>query len=418
MISPHHVARRSSMRAAARLALAALVTCLTPLGAQDVLLPTRTATVGPVFQRWSFGSGLRQPTGDGAGAVELRSASAFTVPIAASIALGERWTFDLSTAYSSGTVRLRTGDPALGRDTYSLAGLSDVRTRLTGRLAGDAVVATVGVNLPTGATSLDAEEFAALRVLAAPALAMPMPSLGSGLSATGGLVVARQFAGWAWALGASYELRRTYTPVALPTGAPGPDLDPGDALHLSLGGDGLVGQSGMTVALTADLFGDDELSPVIGVGGGGPAQAARVATRLGPIFTVDWQLRVAAPRLRELTLYALDRYRTPYERAGRTVSQSSANYLDAGVRVVFPWTPATGVLSILNVRHQTGLASDSTLATAATAGAGLTLGLVQAFGSGYSLQPFVRAEYGTVKSVDASISASGLSAGITLGRRF
>lgn len=418
MMSLRDMAPSPSACAAAGLTLTALVGCLTPLRAQDALLPTRTATAGPVVERWSFGSGLRQPSGDGTGSVELRSASAFTVPLAASIALGEQWTFDVSTAYSNGTVRLRANDPALGRDSYSLSGLSDVRARLTARLAGDAVVATVGANLPTGATSLDAEEFAALRVLAAPALAMPMPALGSGLGATAGLVVARQFAGWAWALGASYELRRTYTPVALPAGTPGGDLDPGDALHLSLGGDGLVGQSGMTVALTADLFGDDQLSPVVTGGGGGAVPPGHVATRLGPIFTADWQLRVASPRLRELTLYALDRYRTAYERGGRTVSQSSGNYLDAGVRVVFPWTPAMGVLSILNVRHQTGLASDSTLATAATAGAGLTLGLLRSLGAGYSVQPFVRAEYGKIKSVDTSVGASGLSAGITLGRSF
>ena len=75
-------------------------------------------------------------------------------------------------------------------------------------------------------------------------------------------------------------------------------------------------------------------------------------------------------------------------------------------------------MSILNARHQTGLKSDSTLATAATAGVGLTVGLAHAFGGGYSLQPFVRAEYATVKSVDASARANALAAGISLGRRF
>jgi hypothetical protein len=178
--------------------------------------------------------------------------------------------------------------------------------------------------------------------------------------------------------------------------------------------DGLLGQSGMTVAVSADMFGEDELDAA----SGGTTGAPVVTTRLGPIFTLDWQLRVAAPRLRELTLYAIDRYRTPYERGGIRVDESSGNYLDAGIRAVFPVSPSTGVLSIVNLRHQTGLKSDSTLATAATAGSGLTLGLVRSLGGGYSLQPFVHAAFSKIKSADASVNATGLAAGITLGARF
>ena len=405
-------ARAVALAAAATIGLAPY---LTPLAAQEQLFPTRTATIGPVFERWSFGSGLLQPSADGSGTVELKSASLWSVPIAASIAFGERVTFDVSTAYSSGTVGLRASDPALGTDDYALSGFTDVRARLTARILGDNVLATIGANLPSGQTSLDAEQFAALRVLSAPALALQRPALGTGLGATAGVVLAREIASWAWAFGASYEMRRSYTPVAFAAGTPAPDLSPGNALHLTVGADGLVGQSGMTVAFTADVFSDDELDATTT---GGTTSATPVTTHLGPIFTADWQLRVAAPRLRELTLYAIDRYRTPYDRGGERVEESSGNYLDAGIRAVFPISPSTGFLSVLNARHQTGLKSDSTLATAATAGAGITVGLIRAFGGGYSLQPFLRADYSKIKSVDASAGASGLAAGITLGRRF
>jgi len=398
----------------------AIATCvvggLTPLAAQEGLFPARTATVSPIYERWSFGSGLRQPSSDGGTTVELKTAAAWSVPISASVALGERWTVDVSTAYSNGTVKLRAPDPALGRDDYALSGMTDVRTRLTGRVAGDNVIVTLGANLPSGTTSLDAEQFAALRVLSSPALGMQTPALGTGLGATAGVVLARQIAAWAWAFGASYELRRTYNPVSFATGTPAPDMDPGDALHLSVGADGLVGQNGMTLAVSADVFTDDKLQTIVGTGGSQVASQA-VTTHLGPIFTVDWQLRVAATQLRELTLYAVDRYRTPYERGGTRVEESSGNYLDAGIRAVFPLSPSTGLLSVLNLRHQTGLKSDSTLATAAAAGVGVTIGIVRAF-SGYSLQPFLRADYAKVKSVDASATGTGLAAGITLGRRF
>jgi hypothetical protein len=241
---------------------------------------------------------------------------------------------------------------------------------------------------------------------------MQTPALGTGFGGTAGLVASRQFGGWALAAGASYELRRTYTPVAFAAGIAAPDVDPGDAIHLTLGADGLVGEAGMTLAISTDLFGDEELA--VNSGGGTGA----VTTRLGPIFTVDWQLRMPTTRLRELTFYLVDRYRTAYERGGREVEESSGNYLDGGVRAVFPLSPATGVLTALNARHQTGLKSDSALATAATASVGLTLGLQRSLGGGYELQPFVRADYGRIKSADASVTATGLAAGISLGRRF
>ena len=410
--SPYRLARRIQRPALGALVLISAAPCLTSAAAQDRLVPTRQIGVGPVFERWSFGAGLLQPTTDGSGNVEITSATAFSIPVSTSIGFGERWTFDLSTAFSSGTVKLASPDPTTGADRYSLSGLTDIRARLTARLAGDALIATVGANLPTGTTSLDAEQFAALRVLAAPALAMQTPALGTGFGGTAGLVASRQFGGWALAAGASYELRRTYTPVAFAAGIAAPDVDPGDAIHLTLGADGLVGEAGMTLAFSTDVFGDEELA--VNSGGG----TGSVTTRLGPIFTVDWQLRMPTTRLRELTFYLVDRYRTPYERGGREVEESSGNYLDGGVRAVFPLSPATGVLTALNARHQTGLNSDSTLATAATAGIGLTLGLQRSLAGGYELQPFVRADYGRIKSADASVTATGLAAGISLGRRF
>ena len=418
MISLARVTIRGRAVCLAAWATIGLAPCLTSIAAQEQLFPARTALSGPVFERWSFGAGLLQPSVDGGGTVELHSASALSLPIGASVAFGERWTLDLATSYSSGTVKLRAPDPSSGAEEYSLSGLTDLRARLTTHVVSDNVLVTVGANLPTGQTSLDAEQYAALRVLTSPALALQSPALGTGLGATAGVVLARQVASWAWAFGASYELRRSYTPVAFATGTPAPDENPGDAVHLTIGTDGVVGRSGMTVALTADLFTDDRLEPNIGGESGGAGSSPAVSTRLGPIFTADWQLRVAAPRMRELTLYAIDRYRTPYDRNGAQVEESSGNYLDAGVRAVFPLSPATGLLSILNARHQTGLKSDSTLATAATAGVGLTVGLAHAFGGGYSLQPFVRAEYATIKSVDASARSNALAAGISLGRRF
>src|SRR5262249_39068021 len=161
------------------------------------------------------------------------------------------------------------------------------------------------------------------------------------------------------------------------------------------------------------MFSDDHLTPLIANGTvGNPDNPPDVVTRLGPIYTADWQFRVAAPRFRELTLYAIDRYRTAYKRGGQKVDESSGNYADAGIHEVYPWSPASGVLAIVNFRHQTGFRSDSSLVTAATMAGGATLGLVRSLGAGYSLQPFVRGEIGTIKNADKSVGAASITAGI------
>ena len=144
--------------------------------------------------------------------------------------------------------------------------------------------------------------------------------MGLGRAATAGVVLARHVAGWAWAFGGSYELRSGSTPLVISSGLPALDFNPSDAIHLTLGTEGLVGAHAMTVGLSADIFSDDDYSS-----DGQPITSAR--TRLGPILTGEWQLRLATPRLRELVVYVTDRYRTKYSRAGTKIPESSANYL-------------------------------------------------------------------------------------------
>src|SRR5687768_9120240 len=145
-----------------------LISSVAPVAAQERLTGIRTTVVGPVYESWSFGGGLVQ-TG-GTSNVELDGASQWMLPVAVVIPLGSRFTFDLSAAYASMSVKLKGEDGTLGTDTYSLSGLTDTKLRLTTKLAGDNVLFTIGINAPSGKTELDAEELAALRVMAAPAL--------------------------------------------------------------------------------------------------------------------------------------------------------------------------------------------------------------------------------------------------------
>jgi hypothetical protein len=385
------------------------------LGAQGTLAGAPESGVGPVYETWRFGGdGILQPTVGGVSAVRVTRASQWSIPLAVTVPMGRRWQFDVTGAYARGTVELADIDSTVGADRYELQGVTDVRLRATGRLVGDNVLLTVGLNAPAGQTSLNQGELSALRVLAAPALSFQAPVLGTGASGTVGLVLAREIAGWAWAVGTSYEVRNKYTPIAVTAGLP-VDLSPGNAMHVSAGVDGLVGPHGMTLGLSADFFGRDRLSLVAGAGADGPPGAT---SQLGPILTADWQLHVAAARFRELTVYVVDRYRTPYERDGRRLPGSSGNYLDAGFRAVAAMTPSTGALVALNGRHHTGLSSDETFTTAATRAAALTLGIVHDVTRDYSLQPFVRAQAGRLTSGSSSAGVTGLSGGVTLRARF
>jgi hypothetical protein len=413
----------SRLRIAVRFAALAAVLVSTTAAAQERLLSTGTSSAGVVYESWHFGNdGFMQPVGAGTQSVRITSVSQLSIPVAATVSLGDRWTVDVATAYATGRVTLAAPDTALGgTSTYTLSGVSDVRLRASGRLIGDNLLVTLGVNAPTGATSLDAREFGALRVLAAPALGLQTPVLGTGTGTTAGLVYARELNGWAWALGTSYEMRRSYAPVTVAGGVAAPDFSPGNALHLSLGADGLIGQNGLTVGVSADLYGESELRlPAQTIGGPGiQSTAGEAATsQLGPIFTANAQFRVAARSFRELTVYAVDHYRTSYKRSGVEAPGSSGNYVDAGVRGVVAAAPATDILMALDVRHQTGLSVDNTLATAAMRSGAITIGLVRALTRGYALRPFVRGQLGRITSGDTSSTATSLAGGLMLDVRF
>ncbi len=391
-------------------ALAGVVLVTAQASGQQTLTSYRTTLVGPMFQTWSFGDGIDQTSATASGTVTIKRASQWALPVVVDVPFADRFSINVSTAYMSSQVTLAGGDAALGTDKYSVNGLTNTRIRLTGKLAGDNVIFTLGYNAPTGKTSLDPNEFEALRVIAAPAFGFAMPTLGTGSGGTAGLVLAKQVGAWAWALGGSYEARGKYSPVSVVAGIGAPNFSPSDAVHFSLATDGLLGQMGTTLNLSADVFTQDRVAD-------GAAPGA--TTQLGPIFTADWELRLASTRTRELTLYAVDHYRTSYKQNGATVPESSGNYLDAGLRNVTPFSPTLGFLSTLSFRHQTGLKSDNSLATAAMVSGGLSLGLVRQFAGGYSLQPFVRGEYGSIKTADTGgVNATGIAAGVTFSRQF
>jgi hypothetical protein len=405
------VPRRAGALAA--LVLAALAAA-GPAAAQERLLGLRAVSAGPYFETWSLDDFV-QPEVSG-GSTQIKSVSQLSVPVTAMVPIGARFSVDVSGGFAAGTVKLSAADAA-GKDEYSLSGLTDTKLRLTGRLAGDNVIFTLGVNAPTGQTDLDAEEYAAARVLAAPALGFRAPVLGNGTAVTAGLVGARQLGGLSVALGASYEVRTTYSPLGVVAGFSGTNLDynPSDAARISLMADGLVGQGQMRAGLSMDVFTEGDISAG---DAGGASGAVDNTLKLGPVFTGEWHWQTQWSRFRALGVSVVDRYRTKYERDGASVASSDANYLDVSLQGMLPVAPRLDLVLGLNGRHQTGLDSDDTIAAAAFAGGGVTVGLSRQMAGGLLLQPMVRAQFGRLESAGVSSNATGLGAGITLSRRF
>ncbi len=402
--------------AAALLATALIASAAAPLAAQDRLVGLRALSAGGMYEQVRFGgSGLLQSGVTGQDSLRVTQATQLTFPFSAAVPLGTSWTLDVTTVYATGDVSFTPAGGGATR-TASLSGLSDVRARATGRFFDDALIFTLGVNAPTGRTELDSLELTALRVLAAPALALGTSPVGAGPSGTVGLLTARQVGGWAVAAGVAYEYRGTYQPVsAFTAGAPSADFQPGGVMRLSLGLDRLIGAHRLSITAAGDLYQTDELRGATG----GPALAE---VQLGPVLSGDMQLQIGVPRMRELILWSAARYRSNYARDGIRVENSNGLYVDGGVRTRLPLATRTDLVLAVDGRHHTGLAIDAGLPTAGVTSGGAMLGFSQSMG-GLVFQPFVRGSMGRVQArglarAQQQADITGLTGGLVIITRF
>lgn len=396
------------------LALAAVPSVAT---AQDRLLGTGAVGVGATIETVRFGGdGLKQAALTGSDSIRLKSIQQIAVPVSVAIPIGTAWTVDLQSAWSSSQLTYTNANGV--ERTAKLSGPTDVRLRATGRLFNDGLVLTAGVNAPTGKTELTANELTVLRAAAAPALGLGAPPVGAGPSGTMGMVVAREIGGWAVALGASYEMRGTYQPIAaISAGVPSTDFEPGSVVRGSLGLERLVGAHRLSITGAVDVYSDDVLRA--------PGATAPIATiKLGPIVTTDVQLQLAAPRVKELVLWAANRYRTAYQRDGSEVAGTTGLYFDGGLRTSVPLSASTDLLITGDGRWHSGLEINQGIATSGVVSGGATLGLAHTTGA-FSWQPYVRAQAGSLRprtsgssAGSASSSFVGGSAGLILVARF
>jgi hypothetical protein len=365
----------------------------------------RTVLVAPTYQSWTFDQPVPLDT------LRVQDASQISAPFLVSLPFASRFAVSVSgAAFSS---RIRTAGTTADGETRSLSGVTDLRFRLTGPLIGDAVQFTLGVNAPTGNRGLSLAENDVLRVVAAPALGAQVAVPGVGFGGTVGIVAARMAGNWALAFGLSAEHRGSYSPLDAVIAGRGArtELTPGAAVHLSLGADRALGAHRLTIALSGDLYGSDEVRSITG----GTQQVDNY--KLGPTGTATVALQIGGTGFRELHVHVSDRYRSAFtDASGASISGSSGNYLDAGITGVLGSAGGVGVLLGLDARQHSGLPVDEGFIGAGLTAGGVTVGLSVPTG-GVEWRPTFRYSQGTLKTERLTTAMSSITVGLSLGAR-
>lgn len=272
-------------------ALALIASAAPALAAQasDALYTRFSALTGLEVRVYDFDDPLVAPR-----------TSQWRVPVIAVVPLGHRASLDLTASYAS--TRLATGE--------TLDGPTDTQLRTLYTVSRDRVVASLSVNLPTGSYDLTGDEFIAAAAVGSNYLSFPVPSVGNGFSATGGLAWVTPLGSWNLGVSGSLRYQGSYTPAV--EGTSTQKYDPGSEVRLRGGVDRLLGErTRVTAGLTFSTFSSDQFT--------GTGQFSTGRYKPGPRVIGEFALARAIGRT-ALTLVVWDFYRT----AGETTDTSAA----------------------------------------------------------------------------------------------
>lgn len=188
---------------------------------------------------------------DGTGTADVAQ---LAIPLMTVIPITQRLTIDLSTAYA--TSRLEVANDST-RATSTLSGLTDTQLRGSYVFGNDAVVLTAGLSIPTGTAAVPQGQAQLASFMATDLLTFPVPVMGAGLAATGGVAVARTLG--AWNLGAGASLRYASEFDAFQSDSGPVRFQPGNEYRLRLGADRALGAGRLTLGFTVSAFGEDRL---------------------------------------------------------------------------------------------------------------------------------------------------------------
>ena len=291
----------------------ALTTLGTPLHAQ--FLGPGAITTGFEAQQFRFGP-----------VFGVRSLRQWAIPIAAVVPIG-RVSVDIGSYYAETT--LERPD----RSSLTVKGLTDTQVRGAYVLGKDAVVLTLLANLPTGAASLTAPEYAVLAAASSSFLSFPVNAYGSGASLTGGVAGALPAGSWNLGMAGSLRLSDDFTPFRDADG--GFRYQAGIEARARLGADRLIGSSRFSVGLTFSTFSDDEFSS-----GAGATGVYRPGNRV--IGEMSWAGAVGPV---SVVGYVWDFLRVAGDSAGSVASNrenvfAMGTVIQVPIRRTISWTPS------------------------------------------------------------------------------
>ncbi len=182
-----------------------------------------------------------------------KTISQIVAPFAVVVPIGERFSFDIATAYARSRVELR-GDTAA---PSSVSGLTDTQVRGSYVLGQDAIVLTAGVSLPTGQSTANEKQFVAAQNISNDFLLFPIGTMGSGFGATGGIALARPIGAWNLGIGGSYRHSADFAPFEYNDGQKA-HYQPGNELRGRIGVDRSFGGATAMLGATYSSYGDDK----------------------------------------------------------------------------------------------------------------------------------------------------------------
>ena len=178
-----------------------------------------------------------------------RTISQFAVPIAVILPVTSKFSIDIGTAFATSTV-------TSGGGSSSISGLTDTQIRANYAFGAN-VILTIGLNAPTGKSTLDPTQVVAASLVGSDLLGFPVPSMGTGFAATAGLAVAGDAGEWTLSAGASMRKATQYQPFSDTTGGANYKFTPGDEYRVRVGADRAAGGGHVSLGMSYSAFGSD-----------------------------------------------------------------------------------------------------------------------------------------------------------------
>ena len=211
--------------------------------------------------------------------------SQIALPMVAVVPISSQFTIDIATAFASTTT-------SAGGASSSIRGLTDTQVRGNYAFSGDKVVLTLGLNVPTGKSSISNAEVVAAQAIGIDFFTYPVPAYGSGLGGTLGVAFAGTAGDWELGAGASMRKSTEYSPLSSGTSS-SLKYTPGDEYRIRVGGQRVVGGGRLALGLIFSAFGTPKINDTTTVSTGARAIAQVIyAMPVGSneLFLTFWDL--------------------------------------------------------------------------------------------------------------------------------